>query len=159
MQTVMLGLKSVPGVMGSMLSDTQGNVLVHSFPLIFDQATLTNIAMLISDNSLGLQEATGDVKLIDIRYELGRIIIKTLPRCFVTVLCEPGINVQLLTITLNVVIKKLEKFSDEQFAALAPKPAAVEAAPKQAEKAAPAPEAVKKHWLERMQDGFESKVK
>lgn len=160
MQTIMLGLKSVPGVMGGMLSDVQGNVLVHSFPPIFDQETLKNIAVLINDNSLGLQEVTGEVKLFDIRFELGRIIIKSIPRFFVTVLCEPTVNVQLLTITLNVAVKKIEKFSADQLAAITPQPATSEPASKLAdEKPAPAPEAVKKHWLERMQDGFENKVK
>jgi predicted regulator of Ras-like GTPase activity (Roadblock/LC7/MglB family) len=156
----MLGLKSVPGVMGGMLSDAQGNVLAHSFPSIYDQETLKNIAALINDNSLGLQEVTGEVKLFDIRYELGRIIIKSIPRFFVTVLCEPTVNVQLLTITLNVAVKKIEKFPADQLAALTPLTATPEPTAKPAaEKVAAPPEPVKKHWLERMQDGIENKVK
>ncbi|MBI5483141.1 MAG: roadblock/LC7 domain-containing protein [Deltaproteobacteria bacterium] len=157
MQTIMLGLKSVPGVMGSMLTDAQGNVLAHSFPAVFDQGTLKEVAAMINDNSLGLQEATGEVKLFDIRTELGRIIVKTLPRMFITVLCEPAVNLQLLMISLNVAIKKLEKFTDEQMEALVPKIVAPEPTPAPA--AVKPAEPVKKHWLERMQDGIESKVK
>lgn len=160
MQTIMLGLKSVPGVMGSMLSDAQGNVLAHSFPTIFDEGTFKNIAALINDNSLGLQEVTGEVKLFDLRFELGRIIIKSLPRFFVTVLCEPTVNVQLLTISLNVAVKKIEKFPNDQLAALLPQPATPVPAPKPVIEKPVAPQVpVKKHWLERMQDGLESKVK
>ncbi|MBK5274511.1 MAG: roadblock/LC7 domain-containing protein [Desulfuromonadales bacterium] len=117
MQTIMLGLTTVPGVMGGMLSDERGNVLAHSFPPLFDQVTLKGAADLLLDNTVGLQEATGGVKLFDMRFELGRIIIKTLPRMFLVILCQPTVNVQLLFISINVAIKKIEKLSaDNQLA-------------------------------------------
>ena len=111
MQAIMLGLTTVPGVMGGMLSDERGNVLAHAFPPLFDQGTLKGAADLLLDNTVGLQEATGGVKLFDMRFELGRIIIKTLPRMFLVILCQPSVNVQLLFISINVAIKKLEKLS------------------------------------------------
>lgn len=111
MQAIMLGLTTVPGVMGGMLSDERGNVLAHSFPPLFDQGTLKGVTDLLQDNTVGLQEATGGVKLFDMRFELGRIIIKTLPRMFLVILCQPAVNVQLLFISINVAIKKLEKLS------------------------------------------------
>lgn len=156
MQAIMLGLNSVPGVMGSMLSDTRGNVLAHSFPTFFDQNSLKEAAVLINDNSIGLQEATGEVRLFDIRTELGRILVKSLSRLFVTVLCEPAVNVQLLMISLNVAVKKLEKVSDDQLAALSPQ--TVAAAPRPAAKPAAPAESVKKHALESLQEWFEKKV-
>lgn len=120
MQTIMESLKSVPGVMGSMLSDEHGNVMAEAFPAFFDKGSLKETARLIGDNSIGLQEATGEVKLFDIRTELGRIIVKTLPRMFLTLLCEPTVNLQLLMITLNVASKKLEKLAAQTPTASAP---------------------------------------
>jgi len=114
MQAIMLGLTTVPGVMGAMLSDERGNVLAHSFPAYFDAGTIKGAAELLQDNTVGLQDATGGVKLLDIRFELGRLIIKTLPHMFVVVLCQPAVNIQLLFISLNVAIKKLEKLSADQ---------------------------------------------
>jgi hypothetical protein len=111
MQAIMLGLTTVPGVMGGMLSDERGNVLAHSFPPLFDQGTLKGVTELLQDNTVGLQEATGGVKLFDMRFELGRIIIKTLPRMFLVILCQPAVNVQLLFISINVAIKKIEKLA------------------------------------------------
>jgi len=111
MQAIMLGLTTVPGVMGGMLSDERGNVLAHSFPSYFDMATLKGAAELLQDNTAGLLDVTGGVKLFDIRSELGRLIIKPLPHMFVVVLCQPSVNIQLLYISLNVAIKKLEKLS------------------------------------------------
>lgn len=111
MQSIMLGLTSIPGVMGGMLSDERGNVLAHSFPPYFDAGTIKGAAELLNDNTVGLQDITGGVKLFDVRCELGRLIIKTLPHMFIVVLCQPAVNVQLLFISLNVAIKKLEKLS------------------------------------------------
>lgn len=109
MQSIMLGLTSVPGVMGGMLSDERGNVLAHSFPPYFDSGTIKGAAELLQDNTVGLQDITGGVKLFDIRCELGRIIIKSVPHMSVAVLCQSTVNIQLLFISLNVAIKKLEK--------------------------------------------------
>jgi predicted regulator of Ras-like GTPase activity (Roadblock/LC7/MglB family) len=111
MQAIMLGLTSVPGVMGGMLSDERGNVLAHSFPPYFDAVTIKGAADLLQDNTVGLQDITGGIKLFDIRFELGRLIIKTLPHMFVVILCQPSVNIQLLFISLNVAVKKLEKLS------------------------------------------------
>jgi hypothetical protein len=111
MQAIMMGLTAVPGVMGGMLSDERGNVLAHSFPPLFDHGTLKGVTDLLQDNTDGLQEATGGVKLFDIRFELGRVIVKALPRMFLVILCQPTVNVQLLFISINVAIKKLEKIS------------------------------------------------
>lgn len=113
MQAIMLSLTSVPGVMGGMLTDERGNVLAHSFPPYIDAGTLKGAAELLQDNTVGLQDITGGVKLFDIRFELGRLIIKPLPHMFVVVLCQPTVNVQLLFISLNVAIKKIEKLAAE----------------------------------------------
>ncbi len=111
MHAIMIGLTSVPGVMGGMVSDERGNVVAHSFPPLFDQGMLKSAADLLMDHTVGLQEATGGVKFYDMRFELGRIIIKKLPKMFLAVLCQPTVNIQLLFISLNVAIKKLEKIS------------------------------------------------
>lgn len=132
MQSIMLGLTTVPGVMGGMISDERGNVLAHSFPSYFDAGTIKGAADLLQDITVGLHEATGGVKLYDIRFALGRLIIKTLPRMFIVVLCQPTANVQLLLISLNVAIKKLENISD------APLPVQQAAPPAQAPPAAAA---------------------
>jgi predicted regulator of Ras-like GTPase activity (Roadblock/LC7/MglB family) len=126
MQAIMLGLTTVPGVMGGMLSDEKGNVMAHSFPPYFDTGTIKGAAELLQDNTVGLQEITGGVKLFDIRFELGRLIIKTLPHMFVVVLCQPTVNIQLLYISLNVAIKKLEKLSIDHLLVQTPQQAAVQ---------------------------------
>lgn len=162
MHTIMLSLTSVPGVMGGMLSDEQGNVLAHSFPPYFDASTLKEAAGMFQDTTAGLQDVTGGVKLYDARFELGRLIIKTLPHLFVVVLCQPVVNIQLLYISLNVAIKKIEKLSPEQFIVQtakqevsAPGPAVAQTP----EKPSASQETTQKlHALERLQGWVEKKV-
>ena len=117
MQSIMLGLNSVPGVIGGMLTDERGNLLTHSFPAYFEDATIKSAAELLQDNTEGLQDATGGVKLLDIRFELGRLIIKPLREMFVVVLCQPTVNIQLLFISLNVAMKKIEKIPKDSLSA------------------------------------------
>ncbi|MDD2539925.1 MAG: roadblock/LC7 domain-containing protein [Desulfuromonadaceae bacterium] len=114
MHTIIQGLSSVPGVVGGMLSDEQGNVLANSLPSFFDEKDLKRASSMINDNVLGLHDTTGVVKLFDIRCELGRLIIRPLPHLFVVVLCQPTVNIQLLFISLNVAIKKIQTISVDQ---------------------------------------------
>lgn len=158
----MLSLTAVPGVMGGLLSDDQGNVLAHSFPPYFDASSLKEAAGMLQDTTAGLQDVTGGVKLYDVRFELGRLIIKTLPRLFMVVLCQPAVNIQLLFISMNVAIKKIEKLSPEQFIVQTahqevstPGPAAAKTPEKAA--APPAPPQ-KLHALERLQGWVEKNV-
>ena len=109
MQTVLQSLHSVPGVIGGILSDDDGSVLVHSFPSVFDLSALQGICNNLNFNVMGLQEASGGVKLLDLRFEHGRVIVKTMPNLFLLMLCEQAINLQLLYISINVAVKKLEK--------------------------------------------------
>jgi predicted regulator of Ras-like GTPase activity (Roadblock/LC7/MglB family) len=120
MQAIMLGLTSVPGVMGGMLSDERGNILAHSFPPYFDAATIKGAAELLQDNTIGLQDVTGGVKLFDVRFELGRLIIKPLPHMFLVVLCQPAVNLQLLFISINVAVKKIENLPKDHLVAQPP---------------------------------------
>lgn len=100
--------------MGAMVSDENGAVLAHSFPAFFDTSTLKGAADMLQDKTVGLEDITGGVTLFDLRFELGRLLIKPLPRMFITILCQPAVNIQLLSISLNVAIKKLEKIPLEQ---------------------------------------------
>ena len=46
--------------------------------------------------------------ILDLRYADGRIIIKAFPGALLCLLCAKNINLQVLTITLNLAVKKLE---------------------------------------------------
>jgi len=137
MQNVLNGLNGVPGVMGCLLVDEDGNALASSLPAMFDASSLVEISSTIANNVEGLHETTGGVGFMDMRFEHARIFIKKLKSSTLILLCEQGVNFQLLQISLNVANHKLEKLF-----AQTPKPApiSVKAPVQQAAPAAAAPQ-------------------
>jgi predicted regulator of Ras-like GTPase activity (Roadblock/LC7/MglB family) len=111
MQTMLHSLHGVTGVIGGLISDENGEILAHSFPPVFDISTLQTITSILNDNLVGLRYATGNVKFLDFRFELGRVIVKPLPQYNLLLLCESNLNLQLLTISVNVATKKIEKLT------------------------------------------------
>jgi predicted regulator of Ras-like GTPase activity (Roadblock/LC7/MglB family) len=107
MKDILHHINSVDGVMGSALFTPKGDVLVHAFPALIDAASLKRAASLILECSYGLQMSL-TLDLLDFRYSDGRIIVKTFPGAMLFLMCANTINLQVLSITLNLAIKKLE---------------------------------------------------
>ncbi|MFA7405664.1 MAG: roadblock/LC7 domain-containing protein [Pelobacteraceae bacterium] len=107
MKDILHHINSVDGVMGSALFTPKGDVLAHAFPALIDAASLKKAASLILECSYGLQMSL-TLDLLDFRYSDGRIIVKTFPGAMLFLMCANTINLQVLSITLNLAIKKLE---------------------------------------------------
>jgi len=125
LQTVLQHVNTVPGIIGSMVCDDEGRLAAHLFPPLFDSTMLEGTARILANSPFTLEEAAGGNELIDLRYNDARIIVKPLPSSYVLLLCTKTINLQLLTIALNVAGKKLDKLLRErvQPATAAPVPA------------------------------------
>lgn len=109
MQAVLTQINSMPGIVGSLVCDEDGRLTAQAFPPLFDAAMLDQAAAILADSTFGLQSATGAVDLLDLRYNEARIVVKPMPRSFLLLLCTKAVNMQLLAISLNVAIKKLER--------------------------------------------------
>ena len=109
MRDILKQVNAVPGTIGSMICDEQGQLLAHAFPPLFDKSMLNATATIVSDNIPGLEEMTGGVRLADFRFQDGRIVVKPVDGGCLVLLCSSTINLQLLTISLNVVLAKLDK--------------------------------------------------
>jgi predicted regulator of Ras-like GTPase activity (Roadblock/LC7/MglB family) len=107
MKDILQHINSVDGVIGSALFSHKGDVLVHAFPALIDAASLKNAASLTLECSYGLQMSQS-LDLLDLRYSDGRILVKAFPRAMLFLLCTNSINLQVLSITLNLAVKKLE---------------------------------------------------
>lgn len=92
-----------------MVLNDQGQLVSHLFPAIFDENMLRTAATTVTENQPGLQDITGGVRLIDFRFLNGRIVVKPIEGGCLVILCENTINLQVLVITLNVAVKKIEK--------------------------------------------------
>ncbi len=107
MQDTLKHINSIEGVIGSAVFNDKGNVLVHSFPALIDAASLNKAATLVLECSHGLQ-ISQTMDILDLRYSDGRIVAKSFPGAMLFLLCTKSINLQMLSITLNLAVKKLE---------------------------------------------------
>lgn len=107
MKEILQHIKSVDGVIGCALFSRQGGVLAHAFPALIDAASLEKAASLIIECSHGLQMSQ-TLDLLDLRYSDGRVIVKAFPGAMIFLLCANSINLQVLSITLNLAVKRLE---------------------------------------------------
>ncbi len=108
MKDILQHINSVDGVMGSALCSDRGEVLAHVFPPLFDEASLTAAASMVMEFSYGLQ-MTQSLDVFDFRYADGRVIVKAFPESFLILLCAANVNFHVLSITLNLAIKKLSE--------------------------------------------------
>jgi len=107
MQDILHYINSVEGVIGSAVFNDHGGVVDHAFPPIIDASSLITAAGLVRECAHGLQIAQS-LDILDLRYSDGRIIIKSFPGAMLCLLCAKNINLQVLTINLNLAVKKLE---------------------------------------------------
>ena len=107
MQDILRYINSVEGVIGSAVFNENGVVEDYAFPPLIDANSLKAVAGLVLECAHGLQIAKS-LDILDLRYAEGRIIIKAFPGALLCLLCAKSINLQVLTITLNLAVKKLE---------------------------------------------------
>lgn len=107
MQDILRHINSVEGVIGGAVFSDKGTVLAHAFPPLIDASALSKTAELAVECIHGLQIAQ-TLEVLDLRYAEGRIIIKSFPGAMLCLLCAKNINLQVLIITLNLAVKKLE---------------------------------------------------
>jgi len=107
MQDILRYINSVEGVIGSAVFNEKGEVVDHAFPPLIDAGSLKSVAGLVLECAHGLQIAR-TLDILDLRYAEGRLIVKAFPGALLCLLCAKNINLQVLTITLNLAVKKLE---------------------------------------------------
>jgi predicted regulator of Ras-like GTPase activity (Roadblock/LC7/MglB family) len=107
MQDILQHINSVDGVIGTAVFSQNGDLIVHAFPALIDVISLKKASALMLECSYGLQ-ISQTLELLDLRYSGGRIVVKTFSGAMLFLLCANTINLQVLTITLNLAVKKLE---------------------------------------------------
>ena len=128
MKDILHHINSVDGVMGSALFNHKGDVLAHVFPPLIDAASLNKAASLTVECSHGLQ-ISKTLDLLDLRYSDGRILVKAFPGAMLFLMCANSINLQILSITINLAVKKLEAKLPSEAPAVVPQPAGNESGP------------------------------
>lgn len=109
MESVLSGVLTSQGVMGGLVMDDAGHVLVQSLPSMFDQGQVAAAAGLLAEQVIGIEDLTGGVRMGELRFELGKLIVRPVDQRAIVLVCEYGANLQMLAIALNVASKKIEK--------------------------------------------------
>lgn len=127
MKDILQHINSVDGVIGSGLFSHEGDVIAHVFPALIDAASLKKAASLTVECSHGLQMAE-TLDFLDLRYSDGRILVKSFSGAMLFLLCANNINIPVLSITLNLAIKKLDAQLLKELPVVTPEAVAKEAA-------------------------------
>ena len=110
METILKDINAVVGVTGSFVCDDEGQVMAKLMPQVFDDNLLSPVGRTMAQTIAGLKIAqrrkVGD---IDLLYDEGRLIFKSVGEGCLCILCVKRINVPLLNMTANVAVKKLEE--------------------------------------------------
>jgi predicted regulator of Ras-like GTPase activity (Roadblock/LC7/MglB family) len=125
MQAVLSQLNTaVPGVVGSMLCDGDGQLLAQAFPPTFDTSRLKEAAAVLADRAAALGTVLGTVGTLDLRYASTRIVVKAADGVRLLFVCAPNVNLPLLSLSASGAIRRLEQRAAPAVAAAQPAPAA-----------------------------------
>jgi len=113
MEVVLEQINKIQGVYGSLLCNVDGKLLCRALSTAHDNKTLQEATDLIADSLIGINEATGGVSLLDLRFSNNRIIVKPLLGGYLVLICEQKLNLQLFNMSLSVAQKKIEKAIQE----------------------------------------------
>ncbi len=117
MQTLLTQLNAVPGVLGSLVCGTDGQLLAQAFPPVFDGSTLAETAASLAESTAGLVTITGPVRMLDLRHANARVVVQPIRGGNLLFLCAPTVNMQPLVISASVAAPKLEKLVAERSSA------------------------------------------
>ena len=108
MQTILQQITAIDGVIGCSLYNEQGKILASACPLILDENQLGVAAGTILDCLHALQISQTMVAM-ELRFSEGRLIVKPMAGAFLSILCSQHVNTSMVTITLNLAVRKLEQ--------------------------------------------------
>jgi predicted regulator of Ras-like GTPase activity (Roadblock/LC7/MglB family) len=123
MKSILKDINAVVGVTGSFVCDGEGQIVAKLIPGVFDENLLSPVGRTMAQTIAGLKIAQrcriGDIDLV---YDEGRLIVKSVDEGCLCILCVRRVNTPLLNLTVNVAAKKLaEKLKEPK-----PVPPAVE---------------------------------
>lgn len=107
-QTILQQITALDGVLGCSLYSNTGQIRAAACPLIIDQQQLGQAAAAIIGCLQALKMAD-DLSSMELRFVEGRLIVRPLSDGFISVLCSRTADMSLLSITLNLALRKLEQ--------------------------------------------------
>lgn len=113
MEAALAEINGVPGVRGSFICDSRGEMIVNAVATGLD-AALDGVGREVSQTMAAL-EMIGEAKReLDFAYSRMRVLVHGLEKAVLVVLCEPKVDISLVRLTVNVVTTRLKGHSKLQ---------------------------------------------
>lgn len=106
-QAALQQLSAIPGVVGSMVFDRQGEVVATEFPPVFEETGLRQLATRLAGDGWFQEWLGGDQTQLDLRFADGTVVVRPVDGTWLLVLCTLAANAQLLAMSLTQVARRL----------------------------------------------------
>lgn len=122
MQQMIDDLKSIPGVIGAFGYRTKQGILCNNLPSLFKQERLAEVAKNLAKIAAAGRLGFPDMAEVLINFEESVILCRPLGTgdLLITV-CDPSINMNLLTLSLNLALEDFDSTAAEAPVAVAPR--------------------------------------
>ncbi|NIS82055.1 MAG: hypothetical protein GTO14_18030 [Anaerolineales bacterium] len=110
METILTEIDDVIGVRGSFVVGADGEVAATTMSAVYESRELNSAGRALQRTIEGLQiESDQTVIEMNLQYSGGRLVVKSVDKGCLVILCEPDINVSLLNLTANVAVRKISE--------------------------------------------------
>ncbi len=106
-------LNTVPGVIGSLVLDDKGNLLVYDMPAAYSSDKMAKTASLSFMSLKGLETSGHSSSAMEFEFQAYRYIIREFPGGFLCILGTSEISLPVLNISLNIVVDALKHKIDD----------------------------------------------
>ncbi|MFZ5442330.1 MAG: hypothetical protein ACOZQL_20140 [Myxococcota bacterium] len=108
MELVLKQLSAVPGVVGALVFDAQGQVLGTSFPPLFDAGVLGQVTQALADDAYFAEWTSGEAASCELRFVEGQVTVRRAEPGWLLVLSTPQLNAQLLNMSVTQAVRRLK---------------------------------------------------
>ena len=107
METLLESINSVAGVSGSFVTLADGTVAAKAMPEYLDGPSVELAARVVSQTFFAVETSGQHISEVDLIFEHGRMVLRNLHGGVLVILCARNINVALLNLTVNGIVKRL----------------------------------------------------
>lgn len=107
MQTVLVALKDIPGVVGSFVLNPQGVLIAREMPAIFPDNIFPNLGRRLASVVEALETQISAVQEMLLKFEGHWIFVRRSTQGFLTILASDSVNFPALKMASNVALKQV----------------------------------------------------
>lgn len=108
MKTTLMQANSTPGVIGSLVCDFEGRLIVEAIPALIEKSLIAAVLDTIRENSVTLKKSDGGIKKFDVRDDDISVIVKSYSGGVLLLFCCKDFSGPIIQVAMNITAKRLE---------------------------------------------------